>query len=147
MNDKSNADLNKPPNFMMKPEEQPPFAEFMSMKITHVSPEKVTGEILVTNQLTNRNGVMHGGAVMAFADNLGGTAATANIPASGGSTATIESKTNFFAGIPEGDVAKAECTPLHRGRTTTVWQTRITRGDGKLAAIVTQTQLMMTKGG
>ena len=56
-------------------------------------------------------------------------------------------KTNFFAGIPAGDVAKAECTPLHRGRTTTVWQTRITRGDGKLAAIVTQTQLMMQKPG
>jgi hypothetical protein len=47
-------------------------------------------------------------------------------------------RTNFFAGIPQGDLAKAECTPLHRGRTTTVWQTRITRGDGKLAAIVTQ---------
>ena len=89
--------------------------------------------------------MLHGGALMAFADNLGGTAATANLPATGGSTATIESKTNFFAGIPHGDVAKAECTPLHRGRTTTVWQTRITRGDGKLAAIVTQTQLMMQK--
>ena len=142
MNDKPT-----PRNFMMKPEEQPPFAEFMGMKITHVSPEKVTGELLVTRNLTNRNGVMHGGAVMAFADNLGGTAATANLPANGGSTATIESKTNFFAGIPEGDVARAECTPLHRGRTTTVWQTKITRGDGKLAAIVTQTQLMMTKPG
>jgi 1,4-dihydroxy-2-naphthoyl-CoA hydrolase len=137
----------KPRNFMMKPEDQPPFADFMGMKITHVSPEKVTAELTVTKNLTNRNGVMHGGAVMAFADNLGGTAATANLPASGGSTATIESKTNFFAGIPEGDVAHAECTPLHRGRTTTVWQTRITRGDGKLAALVTQTQLMMTKAG
>ena len=90
---------------------------------------------------------MHGGAVMALADNLGGTAAIANLPTTGGSTTTIESKTNFFAGIPEGDMAYAECTPLHRGRTTTVWQTRITRGDGKLAALVTQTQLMMTKPG
>ena len=142
MNDKS-----KTRNFMMKSDEQPPFADFMGMKITHVSAERVTAELIVTSNLTNRNGVMHGGAVMAFADNLGGTAATANLPATGGSTATIESKTNFFAGIPEGDVAKAECTPLHRGRTTTVWQTRITRGDGKLAAIVTQTQLMMSKPG
>jgi 1,4-dihydroxy-2-naphthoyl-CoA hydrolase len=139
MNDKSKR------NFMMRPDEQPLFAAFMGMKITHVSPERVTGELLVTENLTNRNGVMHGGALMAFADNLGGTAATANLPQQGGSTATIESKTNFFAGIPQGDVAKAECTPLHRGRTTTVWQTRITRGDGKLAAIVTQTQLMMQK--
>jgi uncharacterized protein (TIGR00369 family) len=134
-------------NYMMKPDEQPRFAAFMGMKITHVSPERVTGELVVTENLTNRNGVLHGGALMAFADNLGGTAATANLPATGGSTATIESKTNFFAGIPAGDVAKAECTPLHRGRTTTVWQTRITRGDGKLAAIVTQTQLMMQKPG
>jgi uncharacterized protein (TIGR00369 family) len=141
MNDKPAT----PRNFMMKPDEQPPFAGLMGMRITHVSPERVTAEMTVTNQLTNRNGVLHGGALMAFADNLGGTAATANLPASGGSTATIESKTNFFAGIPEGDTAKAECTPLHRGRTTTVWQTRITRGDGKLAAIVTQTQLMMQK--
>jgi 1,4-dihydroxy-2-naphthoyl-CoA hydrolase len=142
MNDKISAR-----NYLMKPDQQPPFAGFMGMTITHVSPERVTGELAVTEQLTNRNGMLHGGALMAFADNLGGTAATANLPATGGSTATIESKTNFFAGIPKGDVAKAECTPLHRGRTTTVWQTRITRGDGKLAAIVTQTQLMMTKPG
>ncbi len=140
MNDKS-----KPRNFMMKPDEQPPFANFMGIKILEVSPERVVAELLVTEDLTNRNGVLHGGALMAFADNLGGTAATANLPTTGGSTATIESKTNFFAGIPQGDVAKAECTPLHRGRTTTVWQTRITRGNGKLAAIVTQTQLMMQK--
>jgi 1,4-dihydroxy-2-naphthoyl-CoA hydrolase len=142
MNDKS-----RPRNFMMKPDEQPPFAELMGMRILEVSPERVTAELPVTKELTNRNGVLHGGALMAFADNLGGTAATANLPATGGSTATIESKTNFFASIPEGDVAKAECTPLHRGRTTTVWQTRITRGDGRLAAIVTQTQLMMQKPG
>ena len=132
---------------MMRPDEQPAFAGFMGMKITHVSPERVTGELPVTEQLTNRNGVLHGGALMAFADNLGGTAATANLPATGGSTATIESKTNFFAAIPAGEVAYAECTPLHRGRTTTVWQTKITRSDGKLAAIVTQTQLMMQKPG
>jgi uncharacterized protein (TIGR00369 family) len=144
MNDKPNV---PPRNFMMKPDQQPQFAGFMGMKITHVSPERVTAEMPVTAELTNRNHVLHGGALMAFADNLGGTAATANLPATGGSTATIESKTNFFAPIPQGDVAKAECTPLHRGRTTTVWQTRITRGDGKLAAIVTQTQLMMQKPG
>jgi uncharacterized protein (TIGR00369 family) len=98
----------------------------------------------VTEQLSNRNGVLHGGALMALADNLGGTATVANLP-EGAVTATIESKTNFFAGIPVGDVARAECTPLHRGRTTMVWQTRITRGDGRLAAIVIQTQLVMTE--
>ena len=134
-----------PRDFMMQPDEQPPFAEFVGMKITHVSPEKVTGELLVTKNLTNRNGVMHGGAVMAFADNLGGTAATANLPATGGSTATIESKTNFVGPAPVGTTVTGETTPIHRGRRTMVWQTRITRGDGKLAAIVTQTHLMMQK--
>jgi uncharacterized protein (TIGR00369 family) len=84
---------------------------------------------------------------MALADNLGGTATTANLKP-GQSTTTIESKTNFFAAIPVGDVAKAECTPLHRGRSTMVWQTRITRGsDGKLAALVTQTQLVIHPDG
>ena len=89
---------------------------------------------------------MHGGAIMALADNLGGTATTANLK-QGQSTTTIESKTNFFAAMPIGDVANAECTPLHRGRTTMVWQTRITRGDGKLCAIVTQTQLVLESEG
>ncbi len=125
-------------------DQQPPFAEFMGMKVIHVSPDRVTAELVVTEQLSNRNGVLHGGALMALADNLGGTAAVANLPP-GAITTTIESKTNFFAGIALGDTAHAECTPLHRGRTTTVWQTRVTRGDGKLAALVTQTQLVMRK--
>ena len=128
----------------MRADEQPPFADFMGMKITHLSPERVSAEMKVTEQLSNRNGVLHGGAIMALADNLGGTATIANLPA-GASTATIESKTNFFAGIAVGDIAHAECTPLHRGRSTMVWQTKITRGDGKLAALVTQTQIVMTK--
>ena len=123
---------------------QPAFAEFLGIKITHVSPERVTAELQARDELNNRFGILHGGAIMALADNLGGTATTANLK-SGQSTATIESKTNFFAAIMTGDVAQAECTPLHRGRSTMVWQTRITRGDGKLAAIVTQTQLVMTR--
>jgi uncharacterized protein (TIGR00369 family) len=70
--------------------------------------------------------------------------ASSSLPA-GGRTATIESKTNFFAAVPKGDTARAVCVPLHRGRTTIVLETRITRGDGKLAAIVTQTQLIFGK--
>ena len=130
---------------MMRADEQPPFAGFMGMRIIHVSPERVTAELTVTEQLSNRNGVLHGGAVMAFADNLGGTAATANL-VEGTSTATIESKTNFFTSIPIGDTAHAECTPLHRGKSTMVFQTKITRNDGRLAAMVTQTQIVLTKG-
>jgi 1,4-dihydroxy-2-naphthoyl-CoA hydrolase len=121
---------------------QPAFAEFLGLKITHVSRERVTAELAVREELNNRHGIMHGGAIMSLADNLGGTAATANLRP-GQTTATIESKTNFFAGITVGDVAYAECTPLHRGRSTMVWQTRITRGDGKLCALVTQTQAVL----
>ncbi len=124
--------------------EQPPFAEFLGMKITHVSVERVAAELRARPELNNRFGILHGGAIMALADNLGGTATTANLK-EGQQTTTIESKTNFFSAVPIGDVAYAECTPLHRGRTTMVWQTRITRGDGRLCAIVTQTQLVLDK--
>jgi uncharacterized protein (TIGR00369 family) len=127
-------------------EVQPPFAEFLGMKVTHLSRERVVAELHVRAELGNRFGILHGGAIMALADNLGGTATIANLP-EGATTATIESKTNFFAGIPVGDIARAECTPLHRGRTTMVWQTRVTRGDGKLAAMVTQTQIVMRHEG
>src|ERR1700722_12478422 len=121
---------------------QPPFANFMGMKVTHLSKDKVEAEIFLREELNKRFGAMHGGAIMALADNLGGTATVANLP-EGGRTATIESKTNFFATIPLGDTAHAECTPLHRGRTTMVWQTKITRNDGKLCALVTQTQIVI----
>ena len=128
------------------PNAQPPFAELMGMKITHVSRDKVLAELFVRDALENRMGVLHGGAIMGFADNLGGTATMVNLP-KGARTATIESKTNFFAPIPIGDTAHAECTPLHRGKTTMVWQTRITRNDGRLCAMVTQTQIVIAAGG
>ena len=124
---------------------QPPFADLLGMTVTHLSPDRVVAELPVREDLGNRFGILHGGAIMAFADNLGGTATVANLP-EGARTTTIESKTNFFAAIPVGDTARAECTPLHRGRTTMVWQTRITRNDGKLAALVTQTQLVIPAG-
>ena len=124
---------------------QPAFAEFLGLKITSVSPERVTAELKAREDLNNRHGIMHGGAIMALADNLGGTATTANLK-QGQTTTTIESKTNFFAAVPIGDTAFAECTALHRGRTTMVWQTRITRGDGRLCALVTQTQMVLNPG-
>jgi uncharacterized protein (TIGR00369 family) len=127
------------------PAQQPPFGHFMGMKITQLSKDKVEAEMPMREELNNRFGMMHGGAIMALADNLGGTATFANLK-EGERTATIESKTNFFAPIPVGDIARAECTPLHRGRTTMVWQTRITRNDGRLCALVTQTQIVIPKG-
>lgn len=126
----------------MTSREPPPFATFMGVVFTHTSKDVVRAELTVQPDFNNRNGVMHGGAIMAYADIVGGTASTLNLR-DGQSTTTIESKTNFFAAIPIGDVAHAECTPLHRGRTTMVWQTSITNTDGKLCAVVTQTQLVL----
>ena len=123
-------------------EAQPPFGRLIGMKIIEAQPDRVVTEMVVREELANRNGVLHGGAVMALADNMGGTATFLNLPAGAGTT-TIESKTNFFAACPIGETITTETTPLHRGRTTMVWQTRITRADGKLAALVTQTQLVM----
>jgi uncharacterized protein (TIGR00369 family) len=113
----------------------------MGLELVEVTRDRVVAQVMVREELTNRNGGLHGGAVMGIADNLGGTATFVNMPAGSGTT-TIESKTNFFAAVPAGDTIRAECTPLHRGRTTMVWQTRIIRSDGRLAAIVTQTQLI-----
>lgn len=123
-------------------QDQPPFANLLGMRLLGFSKDRVEAELVVREELANRNGVLHGGAIMALADNLGGTATTLNLP-EGSWTTTVESKTNFFAAIPIGETARAEATPLHRGRTTMVWQTRITRADGRLAALVTQTQLVM----
>ena len=119
-----------------------PFAKLLGLEITTVTPERVEARLPVREDLCTRPAVLHGGAVMALADTLGAIATVANLPA-GATTTTIESKTNFFAAIAVGDTARAETTPLHRGRTTMVWQTRISRGDGRLAALVTQTQLVL----
>ena len=90
-------------------------------------------ELTVRKELATVPDILRGGAIMALADNLGGVATVVNLP-KGARTATIESKTNFFTAIPVGETARAECTPLHRGRITMVWQTKITRNDGRLCA-------------
>ena len=118
-----------------------PFSDLLGIEVRSLTPERVEAELKVREDLCTRPAVLHGGALMALADTLGALATVQNL-SEGTWTTTIESKTNFFAAVPLGDVARAECTPLHRGRTTMVWQTRITRGDGRLAAIVTQTQLV-----
>jgi len=122
--------------------DQPPFAHFLGITLISVAPERLEAELAVRDEFTNYNGVMHGGALMAYADSLGGTISRASLKP-GQRTTTIESKTNFFAGIPIGNVARAESIPLHRGRSTIVVQTRITRNDGRLAAIITQTQMVL----
>jgi uncharacterized protein (TIGR00369 family) len=123
-----------------------PFAALMGIQVVSVTPDLVVGELTVREDLCTRPAVLHGGATMAFADTIGAVATVANLK-EGETTTTIESKTNFFAAIPLGDTARAECTPLHKGRTTMVWQTKITRRDGRLAALVTQTQLVLKARG
>ncbi|TWI33252.1 PaaI family thioesterase [Paracoccus sulfuroxidans] len=121
---------------------QPAFALHVGLRIIRATMDEVLAEMPVTEALSNRNGVLHGGAIMGFADNVGGTAAQINLRP-GEATTTIESKTNFLRPIRIGDVAYGRAIALHKGRTTMVWQTTITRGDGKVAAIVTQTQMVM----
>ena len=123
---------------------QPAFATYLGFRLVSAEPDMVVGELPVKEELANRNGMLHGGAIMALADNVGGTATFINL-ADEFFTVTVESKTNFFRAIRIGETARATCRPLHKGRTTMVWETRITGDDGKLAAIVTQTQLVMTR--
>ena len=119
-----------------------PFARLLGLELVTVTPDRVEALLQVREELCTHPAVLHGGAVMALADTLGAIATVANL-AEGSTTTTIESKTNFFAAILVGDTARAECTPLHRGRTTMVWQTRVTRSDGRVAALVIQTQLVL----
>jgi 1,4-dihydroxy-2-naphthoyl-CoA hydrolase len=126
--------------------EPAPFVKLMGVKIILRSPERSEAELYIREELCNRRGVIHGGALMGWADTMGGMTASAALTPEQ-RTATIESKSNFFTPILKGDTAHAVCTPLHSGRTTIVLQTNITRGDGKLAAIVTQTQIVLPAKG
>jgi 1,4-dihydroxy-2-naphthoyl-CoA hydrolase len=119
-----------------------PFAELMGIQIVSAAPEKVIGRLTVRDEICTRPAVLHGGAAMAFADTLGAIATVLNLP-EGHWTTTIESKTNFISAAPSGSVVTGECTPVHRGKRTMVWQTRITLADGKLVALVTQTQMVL----
>lgn len=124
---------------------QPPFAELLGVRIVSVDVEKVVAEMEVVPALANRNGVLHGGALIGFADNLGGTASFVNL-GKGAGTTTMESKTNFFRAVAVGDVVRGECARLHKGRSTMVWQITLTRGDGKPVAVVIQTQMILRRG-
>ncbi len=119
-----------------------PFAKLLGIKLTAAAPERVVAEMLVRDDLCTDPPVLHGGALMALADTLGAYATVLNLPADAGTT-TIESKTNFLAPAQVGSIVTAECSAIHRGRRTMVWQTRITGANGRLLAIVTQTQMVL----
>jgi 1,4-dihydroxy-2-naphthoyl-CoA hydrolase len=127
----------------MLEESKPPFAQVLGVKFLSATPECVTAEMIVRDDLCTRPAVLHGGAIMAFADTLGACGTVLNLPQGAGTT-TIESKTNFLAPAPVGTKVIGECSALHRGKRTMVWQTRITAAEGgRLIAIVMQTQMVL----
>ena len=123
-----------------------PFAELLGIEYLKASSEGVTAQMVVRDELCTVPAILHGGAVMAFADTLGAAATFLNLP-EGATTTTIESKTNFFAAAPVGTKVTGECVPLHRGKSTMVWQTRISGETGRLLAVVIQTQMVLQPRG
>ena len=118
------------------------FPGLMGVEMTEVTPDRVRATLRVRPELCTSGGILHGGAIMAFADTLGAVGTVVNMP-KGARTATIESKTNFIGRAAVDTTVDGEATPIHRGKTTQVWQTRITNPDGKLVGIVTQTQIVL----
>jgi 1,4-dihydroxy-2-naphthoyl-CoA hydrolase len=114
----------------------------MGIELEEATPEKVVASMLVRPDLCTVGNVLHGGAFMAFADTLGAIGTVMNL-ATGTRTTTIESKTNFVGAAPVNTRVRAQSTPLHRGKTTQVWQTMIRSEAGKLCAVVTQTQMVL----
>jgi 1,4-dihydroxy-2-naphthoyl-CoA hydrolase len=119
-----------------------PLAKTIGIEVSSAEPTKVVGTMPWREDLCTTMTVLHGGALMAFADTLGAVCASLNLP-EGAITTTIESKTNFFRAVTEG-VVTGTSVPLHVGRRTIVVQTQITREDGKPAALVTQTQAVIS---
>lgn len=123
-----------------------PFAKMIGVIMTLVTKTRLEAELLVTPELCTIPATMHGGAMMAFADNMGGCGAFLNMP-EGMMTTTVESKTNFLRPAPVGQKVFATTEPVHIGRSLQVWKTEIRREDGKIAAIVTQTQMILSMRG
>ena len=120
-----------------------PFAKLMGVTVLDASAEKIVGELTVRDELCTSGGILHGGAAMAFADSLGAIGAFMSLPEGAIGTTTIESKTNFLGGARAGVIIHGETTPVHRGKRTSVWQTKITTAEGKPVALVIQTQMVL----
>src|ERR1700761_7822263 len=120
-----------------------PFAELKGVTFIEAERDRVVAKMLVRPDLCTLRNSIHGGAVMAFADSVGAAATVINLPEGANGTTTIESKTNFIGGAKEGATVIAIATPVHRGRRTQVWQTRLETEDGRLVAIITQTQMVL----
>ena len=117
-------------------------SDLMGIRFVEATADRVVAELTYREDLTTVGGALHGGTLMAFADTVGAAATVVNLPP-GASTTTLESKTNFFAAGRPG-IVRAEATPLHRGKRTQVWQTRVTDAGGRLLSLTTQTQMVLT---
>jgi uncharacterized protein (TIGR00369 family) len=124
--------------------DMPPMTKLLGVELTEVSLDRIRAEMIAREDLGNGSGIMHGGAYMTFADYLGAIGTVVNLP-KGKVTTTLESKTNFFAPAVIGTRVIGESLPLHRGRRTMVWQTRLTNPEGRLLAMITQTQMVMDR--
>lgn len=118
------------------------FPDLIGMEFVEAAPDLVTAKLKVRADLCTGGSILHGGAIMAFADTIGAVGTILNIP-EGAGTATIESKTNFFRPAPAGSEVTGRCVALHKGKRTMTWQTTITSAEGKLVAVVTQTQMVL----
>jgi uncharacterized protein (TIGR00369 family) len=116
-------------------------AEVLGIRFVEASPDRVVAELTYREALATVGGSLHGGALMALADTVGAAATMLNLPP-GAATTTIESKTNFLAAARSGTV-RAESTPLHRGKRTMVWQTRVMDGTGRVVSVTIQTQMVL----
>ncbi|MCG2841713.1 PaaI family thioesterase [Sandaracinobacter sp. RS1-74] len=125
------------------PADSMPFSKLMGVRVTEAGRERVLAELEVRADLCTAGGILHGGAIMAFADALGAIGGFLNLPEGAAGTTTIESKTNFLGAAPQGQTVTGEAVPVSVGRRLSVWQTHIRRADGKAVALVTQTQMVL----
>lgn len=122
----------------------PPFMKLLGVELVSANLDHIEARLTVRDDMGNGSGITHGGVYMSFADYLGAIGTVVNLP-KGATTTTMESKTNFFRPAKSGDVITGVSTPVHKGRRTMVWQTRLTDTNGKLLAMITQTQMVMEK--
>jgi len=120
-----------------------PFATFLGVEYVEADADAVSARMVVRPDLCTLGGVAHGGAIMSFADTLGGVLAFLNLPEGAAGTTTLESKTNLVGAAPAGTTLVGSCSFVHRGRRTQVLQTRVETEDGKLVALVVQTQMTL----
>ncbi len=118
------------------------FPKVLNMRITEATKDRVSAEVTVTDEMCTTGQTLHGGAVMTLADFLGASGTFLNLPPGAGTT-TIESKTNFVSAAKSGETVTAVAEPVHKGKSTQVWRTTVTRADGRVIAVVTQTQMVL----